>query len=73
MKLEIGPLASWTPWERKPIESLVGEFEPQMDIEPFEVSVIKVERTFWEKIEALHHEHYRPETKKAPKRFSRHY
>lgn len=73
VKLEIGPLASWTPWERKPIESLVGEFEPQMDIEPFEVSVIKVERTFWEKIEALHHEHYRPETKKAPKRFSRHY
>lgn len=28
---------------------------------------------FWEKIEALHHEHYRPETKRAPKRFSRHY
>ena len=26
-----------------------------------------------EKVEALHHEHYRPETKKAPKRFSRHY
>ena len=73
VKLEIGPLASWTPWERKPIESLVGEFEPQMDIEPFDVLVIKVERTFWEKVEALHHEHYRPETKKAPKRFSRHY
>ena len=44
-----------------------------MEIQPFDVPVIKVERTFWEKIEALHHEHYRPESKKAPKRFSRHY
>ena len=73
VKLEIGPLASWTPWERKSITSLVGEFEPQLEIQPFDVPVIKVERTFWEKIEALHHEHYRPESKKAPKRFSRHY
>ena len=73
VKLEIGPLASWTPWESKPIASLVGEFEPQLEIQSFEVPVIKAERTFWEKIEALHHEHYRPETKKAPKRFSRHY
>jgi hypothetical protein len=73
VKLEIGPLASWTPWETKSITSLVGEFEPQLEIQSFDVPVIKVERTFWEKIEALHHEHYRPETKRAPKRFSRHY
>ena len=73
VKLEIGPLASWTPCERKSITSLVGEFEPQLGIEPFDVTVIKTERTFWEKIEALHHEHYRPESKKAPRRFSRHY
>ena len=73
VKLEIGPLASWSPWECKSIASLVGEFEPQLEIEPFDVPVIRAERTFWEKVEALHHEHYRPETKKAPKRFSRHY
>ena len=73
VKLEIGPLASWTPCEQKPIASLIGEFEPQLGIETFDVTVIKAERTFWEKIEALHHEHYRPETKKAPRRFSRHY
>ena len=73
VKLEIGPLASWTPCERKPISCLVGELEPQLEFEPFEVQVIKTERTFWEKIEALHHEHYRPESKRAPKRFSRHY
>lgn len=73
VKLEIGPLASWTPCERKAISCLVGEFEPQLEIETFEVPVIKAERTFWEKIEALHHEHYRPQTKRAPKRFSRHY
>ena len=73
VKLEIGPLASWTPWETRSITSLVGDFEPQLEIRSFDVPVIKAERTFWEKIEALHHEHYRPETKKAPKRFSRHY
>ena len=73
VKLEIGPLASWVPCERKPIISFVGSAEPQLGIKPFDVPVIKAERTFWEKIEALHHEHYRPETKKAPRRFSRHY
>ena len=73
VKLEIGPLASWVPCERKPIISFVGSAEPQLGIRPFDVPVIKAERTFWEKIEALHHEHYRPEAKKAPKRFSRHY
>ena len=73
VKLEIGPLASWIPSEKKPIASFVGASEPQLEIASFEIPVIKAERTFWEKIEALHHEHYRPETKKAPRRFSRHY
>ena len=73
VKLEIGPLASWIPCEIKPIISFVGSAEPQLGIASFNVPVIKAERTFWEKIEALHHEHYRPETKKAPRRFSRHY
>lgn len=73
IKLEIGPLASWVPCERRPVTSFVAQALPQLGILPFEVPVIKAERTFWEKIEALHHEHYRPETKKAPRRFSRHY
>lgn len=73
VKLEIGPLASWIPSEKKPIASFVGAAEPQLEIASFEIPVIKAERTFWEKIEAIHHEHYRPETKKAPRRFSRHY
>lgn len=73
VKLEIGPLASWIPSEKKPIASFVGASEPQLEIASFEIPVIKAERTFWEKIEAIHHEHYRPETKKAPRRFSRHY
>lgn len=73
VKLEIGPLASWVPCETKRITSFVADAEPQLGIAPFEVTVIKAVRTFWEKIEALHHEHYRPETKKAPRRFSRHY
>ena len=73
VKLEIGPLASWVPSETRPVTSFVGEAIPNLGIVPFGVQVIKAERTFWEKIEALHHEHYRPETKKAPRRFSRHY
>lgn len=73
VKLEIGPLASWIPCETKRISSFVSQSEPQLGLGGFDVHVIKVERTFWEKIEALHHEHYRPETKKAPRRFSRHY
>ena len=73
VKLEIGPLASWVPCEPKAVSSLVAQFLPQLGLDPFELPVIKAERTFWEKIEALHHEHYRPETKKAPRRFSRHY
>ena len=73
VKLEIGPLASWVPCEPKAVSSLVAQFLPQLGIDSFELPVIKAERTFWEKIEALHHEHYRPETKKAPRRFSRHY
>ena len=73
VKLEIGPLASWIPCEKKSIASFVGVSEPPLGIVPFEIPVIKAERTFWEKIEAIHHEHYRPETKKVPRRFSRHY
>lgn len=73
VKLEIGPLASWVPSEMRPVTSFVGEAVSSLGIVPFEVPVIKAERTFWEKIEALHHEHYRPATKKAPRRFSRHY
>ena len=73
VKLEIGPLASWVPSETRPVTSFVGEAIPNLGVVPFEVQVIKAERTFWEKIEALHHEHYRPEAKKAPRRFSRHY
>lgn len=73
VKLEIGPLASWMPYETKPVTSLVAMAEPQLEIKAFDIPVIKAVRTFWEKIEALHHEHYRPEAKKAPLRFSRHY
>ena len=73
VKLEIGPLASWVPCEPKAVSSLVAQLLPQLGLNPFELPVIKAERTFWEKIEAIHHEHYRPETKKAPRRFSRHY
>ena len=37
------------------------------------INTVDVERTFWEKITILHREANRPENKKMPKRYARHY
>ncbi|WP_413853895.1 nucleotidyl transferase AbiEii/AbiGii toxin family protein [Candidatus Ruminimicrobium bovinum] len=37
------------------------------------IPTIKAERTFWEKVTILHHEHHRPENSVTPVRYSRHY
>ncbi len=73
IKLEIGPLALWNPNERYPILPYVAETYPDLDIEPVMVPTIKSERTFWEKVTILHHEHYRPPTSPLPLRYARHY
>ena len=74
IRLEIGPLAMWTPNERYEIRSYVAEVFPYVFDEPFcHVQAIKAERTFWEKATILHAEAFRPETKRLPVRYSRHY
>ncbi len=72
--LEIGPLASWLPYESYSITPYAAEAFPDVFNEPqCEVNAIKAERTFWEKVTILHHEAHRPANNPQPSRYSRHY
>lgn len=74
VRLEIGPLASWLPYEERAISCYAAEAFPKVfERRECSVKVIKVERTFWEKATILHHEAHRPEDKPQPSRYSRHY
>jgi|TARA_R110000772_G_scaffold257336_2_gene374100 hypothetical protein len=74
IRLEIGPLAAWTPHQTHTIQSYAAEAFPKVFSEPHcEVSVISAERTFWEKVTILHQEAHRPDDKPQPSRYSRHY
>lgn len=73
IKLEIGPLALWNPNDKFSLSSFVGEYLPELKLTEPVVPTIKPERTFWEKITILHHEHYRPEGSLISSRYSRHY
>lgn len=73
IKIEIGPLAAWTPFEYKKISSFVAQEYPQLFSEKeFNVKVTKPIRTFWEKAVILHQEAHR-EDGNCPRRYSRHY
>ena len=74
VRLEIGPLASWLPYEDRGIRCYAAEFSPDVfEQRECAVRVIKAERTFWEKATILHHEAHRPEGNAQPPRYSRHY
>jgi hypothetical protein len=73
IKLEIGPLALWNPNDRYPVHSYVEDAYPELQIKPVLIPTVKAERTFWEKITILHHEHYRPSNNPLQPRYSRHY
>lgn len=74
VRLEIGPLASWLPFETHPIISYVAEeFGALFDVRSCIVPTIVAERTFWEKATILHHEANRPNNSIQPSRYSRHY
>jgi hypothetical protein len=74
IRLEVGALAAWTPATTKAIQSYASVEYPHL-FEQAETTVLTVlpERTFWEKVTILHSEAHRPETKKFPQRYSRHY
>lgn len=74
VRLEIGPLASWLPYENRSISCYAAEAFPDVFLQRgCTVKVIKAERTFWEKATILHHEAHRPEGNAQPPRYSRHY
>lgn len=74
VRLEIGPLASWLPYEERKISCYAAEAFPKIfDITEYDVRVITAERTFWEKATILHHEANRPKESPQPSRYSRHY
>ncbi len=72
--LEIGPLASWSPFASYEISSFVSQKFPQhFENARCKVATIIAARTFWEKATILHQEANRAEDKKIPLRHSRHY
>jgi len=72
IKLEIGPLAAWTPNKVYPIKPYIDGIE-NITIDEIKVPTIILERTFWEKVTILHKEHFRSPDKPNPERYSRHY
>lgn len=74
VRLEIGPLAAWFPYESYRIRPYAAEVFPQFFKQAdCAVQAIRAERTFWEKATILHHEAHRPEGSPQPLRYSRHY
>ncbi len=73
VKLEIGPLAAWTPCETKEISCFIAQEYPQLfERIEFPVLITKPVRTFWEKAVILHQEAHR-EDGDVPLRYFRHY
>lgn len=72
--LEIGPLASWLPYDSFEINSYAAQKFPKLFTNPTcKVNTILAQRTFWEKATILHQEANRSEDKQLPLRYSRHY
>lgn len=73
VKLEIGPLAAWTPNEKVNICSFIQEEYPTLcENKKFPVLITLPKRTFWEKAVILRQEANR-KNGKLPNRYSRHY
>ncbi len=74
VRLEIGPLAAWMPYDHYRIQPYAAEAFPQLFKQAdCAVQAIRAERTFWEKATILHHEANRLEGSPQPLRYSRHY
>ncbi len=74
IRVEIGPLAAWTPSEQVQIKAFAEEhYTGIIDEAVSKVLIVRPERTFWEKATILHHEAHRPENLMIPARYSRHY
>lgn len=73
IRLEIGPLAAWTPVKNYPISAYIVEEFPQIFNDKLViVPTVEAKRTFWEKVTIMHKEANRTKTL-TPARYSRHY
>lgn len=73
VKLEIGPVAAKAPTEVSYVEPYCFRYFNVDNKKPFEVNIVTIARTFWEKLLILFAECNRPLDKKTPNRYSRHY
>lgn len=74
IRLEIGPLAAWTPSSDVVIKSYAAEEYPNLFVQSeTSVRTVTAERTFWEKATILHQLANTPEGKPFKSRYSRHY
>jgi predicted nucleotidyltransferase component of viral defense system len=74
IRLEIGPMAAWTPSVTATITPYLAECRPQFfDTPATNIKTVAPERSFWEKVTILHQEANRPESKNMLDRYSRHY
>jgi hypothetical protein len=74
IRLEIGPMAAWTPNDQRRIRPYAAEQFPSLFGQPeTTVRTIVAERTFWEKATILHQEAHRGADRPLPQRYSRHY
>ncbi len=73
IKLEIGPMAAWSPSQEATIAPYAADVLPFGAELATSVRTACPERTFWEKATILHQEANRPEGKAMPRRYSRHY
>lgn len=74
VKLEIGPLAAWSPSDVISILPFVSEEMPKIfNLKSTQVLTVKPERTFWEKATILHREANRKIESTMPLKYSRHY
>lgn len=74
VRLEIGPLAEWTPSHVQRIRSFAAdEYERVFKNPDTDILTVDVERTFWEKATILHKVAHLPQGKSIPDRYARHY
>lgn len=74
IRLEIGPIAEWTPSHKTEIRSMAAELYERVFSHPTtEILTVDAERTFWEKATILHKIAHFPEDKTLPIRYARHY
>lgn len=73
IRLEIGPVAAWTPVKKYYIKPIISDYYPNLfNKVEIEVLATEINRTFWEKITIIHKEANRTNGY-FPLRYSRHY